>query len=89
VGEAIARLEAGAKAITPGRYDHSALVAAAVEICRVARDGGLQIEQMLIAVKDSWRATPGRVPRRPGAADDGLDQLITLCIREFYSPRDD
>jgi hypothetical protein len=90
IADAIARLDAAAKAATPpGHYEHAILVDSATEICRVARDGGLQVEQMLIAVKDAWRATPGRVSRRSGAAEDGLDQLITLCIREYYTPRGD
>ena len=85
IGEAIARLDAASRSGSGGRYAHKDLIVAAREICSFARGGGLQVEQALVAVKDAWRATPGR-GRRQGGPDEVLDLLITLCIREYYGP---
>ena len=68
-------------------YSPARLATAARSICAAARDDGLPIEQALIRVKDAWRSTPGRPKPRPGAHDPVLDQLVSACIREFYTER--
>ncbi len=70
----------------PG-YSRARLAAAARFICAAARHDGLPIEQALIRVKDAWRSTPGRPKPRPGGSDPVLDQLVSACIREFYTER--
>lgn len=68
-------------------YTRARLAAAARFICAAARDEGLPIEQALIRVKDAWRTTPGRPKPRSGSNDPVLDQLVSACIREFYTER--
>ena len=68
-------------------YTRARLAAAARFICAVVRDEGLPIEQGLIRVKDAWRMTPGRAKPRSGSNDPVLDQLVSACIREFYTER--
>jgi len=72
-----------------GDPDHgrASLVVAARSICAAARIDGLHIEQALVRVKEAWRSTPGRPKPRPGGTDAILDQLVSACIREFYTER--
>ena len=68
-------------------YSATQLAMAARFICAAARRDGLPIEQTLIRVKEVWRSTPGRPKPRPGGTDAVLDQLVSACIREFYTER--
>jgi hypothetical protein len=68
-------------------YTRARIAIAARFICSAVRDDGLPIEQALIRVKDAWRSTPGRPKPRPGGNDPVLDQLVSACIREFYTER--
>ena len=73
----------GAEAV----YTRARLAIAARFICAAARSDGLPVEQAVIRVKDAWRSTPGRPKPRPGGNDAVLDQLVSACIREFYTER--
>ena len=68
-------------------YSRARLVAAARFICAAVRTDGLTIEQALVRVKEAWRSTPGRPKPRPGGNDPVLDQLVSACIREYYTER--
>ena len=68
-------------------YSRARLAAAARFICAAVRTEGLTVEQALIRVKDAWRSTPGRPKPRPGSNDPVLDQLVSACIREYYTER--
>ena len=68
-------------------YSRARLSLAARFICAAAREDGLPIEQALIRVKDAWRSTPGRPKPRAGGSDPVLEQLVSACIREFYTER--
>lgn len=68
-------------------YTRARLSLAARSICAAAREDGLPIEQALIRVKDAWRSTPGRPKPRAGGSDPVLEQLVSACIREFYTER--
>ena len=70
-------------------YPVAALTGAARRVCTTARAEGLFIEQALVSVKHAWRSTPGRPKPRSGASDAVLDQLVSLCIREFFASADD
>ena len=82
----IADLDAG-PADSGERYTPWSLTVAARRICAIAHREGLYIEQALIRVKDAWWSTPGRQKPRPGGSDAVLDQLVSACIREFYTDR--
>lgn len=66
-------------------YSPANLTTAAQRICVAARHDGLYIEQAIVCVKEAWRSSPGRSKPRAGAADTVLDQLVSACIREFYT----
>ena len=68
-------------------YSAARVAVAARLICQEVRDEGLSIEQAIIRVKDAWRSTPGRPKPRPGGSDPVLDQLVSACIREYYTER--
>jgi hypothetical protein len=68
-------------------YSGVTLAAAARRICAAARSDGLYVEQALVCVKEVWRSTPGRAKPRAGGTDPVLDQLVSACIREFYTER--
>jgi hypothetical protein len=68
-------------------YGAASVAGAARLICAAVRDEGLPIEQAIIRVKDAWRSTPGRPTPRPGGSDPVLDQLVSACIREYYTER--
>jgi hypothetical protein len=68
-------------------YSGVTLAAAARRICAAARSDGFYVEQALVRVKEVWRSTPGRPKPRAGGTDPVLDQLVSACIREFYTER--
>jgi len=55
-------------------------------LCAEAHGRGLQVEQLLIALKQAWRSIPEaqRIPAG-GPREKLLDRLVTMCIEEFYS----
>lgn len=59
------------------------------DLCHDAHRRHLQAEQLLIAVKDAWRALPeARLDARRAAPHASLDRFISLCIAEYYARRD-
>src|SRR5687768_17612305 len=80
-------LDASAGEKADGSYTSDGLANAARRICAAAHDDGLYIEQALVRVKDAWRSTPDRIKPRSGGNDPVLDQLVSACIREFYTER--
>ncbi len=83
----IRELDAAALTGDAAGYTPEKLAAAAQQICAAARRDGLYVEQALVRVKDVWRSTPGRLKPRSGGSDVRLDQLVSACIREFYTER--
>jgi len=69
------------------------------EACEAARGHGLQAEDLLVIVKQSWREVSDddvlegqrRRASTPSSAtqarsDEALAEVITMCIKEFYRP---
>ena len=56
------------------------------DLCDDARDNGVRVEQLVIAIKQGWSTLHGEHARTravgPGAM---LNEVITLCIDEYYS----
>jgi hypothetical protein len=53
-----------------------------------AREHGVQVEQLLVLLKDTFdRLTPHTSLTASSAADrtERLERLVTLCIRTYYS----
>jgi hypothetical protein len=53
-----------------------------------AREHGVQIEQLLVLLKDTFeRLTPHTPTGAPSAAEraERLDRLVTICIRAYYT----
>jgi hypothetical protein len=51
-----------------------------------ARRSDVPVQQLLIAIKSAWSSIPeARQGARTGLRDDMLDQIVTLCIEEFYA----
>lgn len=76
-------LRAHVRAHTPDAESRAALR----RLCDAAQVRGLHAEQLLILLKEEWRALPA--PRLAAREHDGavLAGVITLCIDEYYSPR--
>lgn len=57
-------------------------------LARAARAGGVEPQQLVIAVKTAWYALPD-VERRAEPAEQGtrdpLEQIVTHCIDGFYA----
>jgi len=69
------------------------------EACDAARGHGLQAEDLLVIVKQSWREVSDddvleeqrRRASTPSSAtqarsEEALAEVITMCIKEFYRP---
>ena len=55
--------------------------------CDVARASGVRAEQVVIVLKEGWRAMPeARALPRP-AADAALERIVSLSIRAYYEGR--
>lgn len=57
--------------------------------CETARASGVEVEHVLIRLKECWRELPEarRIPRADGEAL--LAGVITLCIEEYFAPTPD
>jgi len=57
------------------------------DLCDGAHATGVTPEQMLVVLKRAWREVPEA--RRASQEDEGvlLAQVVTLCIKEFFSPQ--
>jgi hypothetical protein len=59
------------------------------ELCDDARPNQVQVEQLVIAIKQGWLSLHTDRPRVRSAGPDGLlNQVITLCIDEYYARAD-
>jgi hypothetical protein len=58
-------------------------------LCDEAHDRGLRVEQLIVLLKDLWRAAPAAAGWR-ASGDDGLtdrarhDGVVRICIEAFY-----
>jgi hypothetical protein len=86
----VAHLKASGPAASPAEQRDAQRARQAVrELCEDAHRRHLQAEQLLIAIKDAWRAMPeARANARLGVPHDSLDRFISLCIEEYYARRD-
>lgn len=56
------------------------------ELCDDARAHRVRVEQIVIAIKQGWSSLHSDHPRaRADGPDALLNQVITLCIDEYYS----
>ena len=66
----------------PGPDLHEALTA----LAREARRKAIHAEHLLIIFKDLWSALPEvKGARNPREQNAMLQQLVTLCIQEYYA----
>ena len=58
-------------------------------VCVIAHARGVQIEQLLVMVKDAWFELPE--PRRilQDHSTDVLSRVVTLCIDQYYALKDE
>jgi hypothetical protein len=57
------------------------------ELCDDARRNHVRVEQLVIAIKQGWTSLHSDHPRaRSAGPDELLNQVITLCIDEYYAP---
>jgi hypothetical protein len=55
-------------------------------LCIDARRNRVRVEQLVIAIKQGWTSLHTERPRVRSAGPDGLlNQVITLCIDEYYA----
>jgi hypothetical protein len=55
-------------------------------LCCDARTNRVRVEQLVIAIKQGWSSLHSEHPRtRAAGPDDMLNQVITLCIDEYYA----
>jgi len=55
-----------------------------------ALEAGLRSEELIIAIKESWRAREVMPrARNPERMQGVIDEFISLCITEYYPERDD
>jgi hypothetical protein len=56
------------------------------DLCDDARTHRVRVEQLVIAIKQGWSSLHSEHPRvRADGPDVLLNQVITLCIDEYYS----
>lgn len=56
------------------------------ELCDDARRNQVRVEQLVIAIKQGWTSLHTERPRARSAGPDALlNQVITLCIDEYYA----
>jgi hypothetical protein len=59
------------------------------DLCVDARANGVRIEQLVIAIKQGWSSLHSEDPRpRAAGPDEMLNQVVTLCIDEYYAERE-
>jgi hypothetical protein len=55
-------------------------------LCDDARRNYVRVEQLVIAIKQGWSSLHSERPRaRSAGPDELLNQVITLCIDEYYA----
>jgi len=56
------------------------------DLCDDARRNHVRVEQLMIAIKQGWTSLHSEQPRaRSAGPDELLNQVITLCIDEYYA----
>lgn len=56
------------------------------ELCDNAHHNQVRVEQLVIAIKQGWLSLHSERPRVRSEGPDGLlNQVITLCIDEYYA----
>jgi hypothetical protein len=56
------------------------------ELCDDAHRNHVRVEQLVIAIKQGWSSLHSERPRaRSAGPDELLNQVITLCIDEYYA----
>lgn len=59
------------------------------DLCENARAHRVRVEQIVIAIKQGWSSLHSDHPRTRSAGPDAmLNQVITLCIDEYYGGRE-
>jgi hypothetical protein len=57
------------------------------DLCDDARRNEVRVEQIVIAIKQGWTSLHSENPRARSEGPDALlNQVITLCIDEYYAP---
>ena len=76
--------------LNDGRLTQVRLRKIAQRLSSDALETGLRSEELIIAIKESWKSrevmTDARNPQRMQGV---IDQFISLCITEYYPERDD
>lgn len=58
-------------------------------LCDDAHRNHVRVEQLVIAIKQGWSSLHSEHPRVRSAGPDGLlNQVITICIDEYYARAD-
>lgn len=57
-------------------------------LCQAARSGGVPIERLLILIKAAWHQLPDNRRRMDPTTQATLARIVTICIHEYYRPRD-
>jgi hypothetical protein len=56
------------------------------ELCHAAREQGLRVEQLLVALKQCWSELTDEHDLAYAESEERLNGLVTLCIKEYYQP---
>jgi hypothetical protein len=64
---------------------HHALRNAMRALCADARRQGLRPEELIVLLKETWRTRPELRTMPPEEAGSLMDQVVTMCIQEYYS----
>lgn len=59
------------------------------ELCHAAREQGLRVEQLLVALKQCWSGMIDGHDLGRAESEERLNGLVTLCIKEYYQPASD
>ena len=70
-----------------GLVDRAVLTERIRSVCQQAHDHGLRAEQVIILIKELWAQISDGSVRRSGQLHvDGLEEVITRAIDEYYRP---
>ena len=84
--ELIARLRAALISFAGDPVETTELRETLCAIAREARQKQIRAEHVLISLKEAWGELPQvRFAHEPREQTRALQQLVTLCIREYYA----
>ena len=84
--QTIARLRAALAAYAEEPVETTELRATLCSLAREARQKHIRAEHVLIALKEVWNDLPEvRSAHEPKEQIRALQQLVTLCIKEYYA----